>query len=939
MNRKTFLQILGLTGAGIFAGCKTETQRLIVPYVIPPEDIVPGVADWYASTCRQCPAGCGILIKCREGRAVKIEGNPEHPINKGKLCARGQAGLQELYNPDRLIQAQLKSDNGNFVPIDVELIVSDIAEQIKVLLKDKKGERIAVITELNTGALSRCIDDFISAIGSNTKLVYEAVNYTSIRNACKKLFNKSVVPKISLENADLIISLSADILETYISPVEFSRQLYESSDPNLGRTNLFIHISPYLGITGNMADMWIKIPPGGEKLFALALLNEITKSIPNPLAKQFCDGFTSENVATKIFIKEDDIKLVANKILKSNNPVVLGGISCDEDTQIALMLINYLIGAIGKNIFLDIPLSYSYISTDDEIDKFTDDAINHKYDVLFLINTNPIFTLSNKTKFIEALKNIKTIVAFSPVMNETTQYAKYVLPINTSYEEWGSYEPDNLTRNFMQPVMESVFGVSTTGDYILKFYEQIFGSKLKNVNDLYEYIYQEFKSDKGILEKAFGKGFELKGREKPIEIKLTASSVHKPSYQDDFENLKLISVPSYKYYDGRGANSTLLNELPDAYNSIVWDNYLILNDKFAEHQNIKNYDVIELSNSNGKLEVPVRVSRDVEYHTGLIVFGLGHQNFGRNATNIGYSPIPLLNKRIWEAVNISVNKTGKWIKLVSPSDTDLQYRRNIARSILASEVGKKKEDIEEINMYPEVKHENYRWGMAVDLDKCIGCGACVVACFAENNIPTVGKELVSKGREMHWIRIERYLEEEFFDYGNRFIPMMCQHCENAPCEPVCPVYAAYHSKDGLNVQVYNRCIGTRYCSNNCPYKVRRFNWFSYEHPYPTYLQLNPDVTVRDKGVMEKCTFCVQRIIEAKNKAKDEFREIVDGEIQPACVQTCPTNALVFGNLLDENSQVSRLKNNPRAYRVLEEYNTRSAITYLKRVIKDEFIKK
>lgn len=939
MDRKTFLQILGLTSAGIVAGCKTETQRLIIPYVIPPENIVPGIADWYASTCRQCPAGCGILVKCREGRAIKVEGNPEHPINKGKLCARGQASLQDLYNPDRLIKAHKKASNGEFETFDTENIIQEISNQIRTLVKNKEGKKIAFITRLNSGSLSKCVNEFADAIGSDTKIVYEAINYSSIKNACGKLFDRFIVPKISLQNADFILSVGADVLETYLSPVEYSQQIFENSTVDEGRKNTFIYVSPFLGITGNAADKWIKIPAGAEKLFALSLLNEISKVIQHPIAIKYSEGFDPKYVSEKILLEPSIIKSLSDKILKSKSPLVLGGISCDEETQIAIMLINYLIGAIGKNIFLDNPLAYSEISNFDEIEKFLQRAKEGNYEMLFIFDSNPAFSLPTGLKFEEALKNIKYVVSFSKMMDETSKYSNYVIPINTPFEDWGTYQPDGLITNYQQPVMESVYGVSSLGDYVLKLYDKVFGKKLKNANSFYDYIFSEvIVKDK--IEEKLGKGFEIQDKTRAYNLKLRVESLPKPSINEkNYTELSLFTIPSYKYYDGGSAHSSWLNELPDAYSSIVWENYLMLNESYALKNNIKNYDVVQVFNENGKISLPVRITKDIEEHTALIVFGLGHESYGRNGTNVGYTPVNLFKNQIWLPVNVKIENTGEWLKLISPSDTDLQYMRNIAQSITLSQIGKELKIVEHPNMYPEVQYEKYRWGMVVDLDKCIGCGACVVACFAENNIPTVGKELVAKGREMYWIRIERYREEEYQNYGNRYIPMMCQQCTNAPCEPVCPVYAAYHSKDGLNVQVYNRCIGTRYCSNNCPYKVRRFNWFSYDHPFPTYLQLNPDVTVRDKGVMEKCTFCVQRIIEVKDKAKDERREIYDGEIQPACVQTCPTNALVFGNLMDENSRVSKLRNSPRAYRVLEEYNTRPAVTYLKKVIKDEYLEK
>lgn len=939
MDRKTFLQILGLTGVGVVAGCKTDTQRLIIPYVVPPEEVVPGIANWYASTCRECPAGCGLLVRCREGRAVKVEGNPAHPINKGKLCARGQASLQELYNPDRLITAQMKKEDGEFVPISTEIMIKQISTHVKSLVDQKAGSKIGMISSLNNGALANCADEFLKSLGGQKPIIYEAVNYSAIKSACFKLFGKAIVPKMSLHKADFILSIGADFLDTYISPVEFASQFAENSNASEGRQSVFIYVGATLTITGNMADKWIQIPAGGEKYFAISLLNEINKIKNNQLAQNYCAGLDAESIAGKIFISPQDIKQTANLILNSKNPIVMGGINCDEETQIAIMLINSLVGAIGKTVFPNIPLAYSSIATDEEIEMFLQNCMYGHTELLFILNTNPVFTMPYHLNFTGALKKIKCVVVLTPMLNETTEHANYVIPVNTPLEDWDEYRADSRIKNYQQPVMESVFGVASTGDHLLEIYKTSTGKMLNNAATYYDYIRTNSKMADEVWQKSLAKGFSIPDDNSPNEsVKLSNTPLTKPKIETT-AGLKLVVLPSYKNYDGRGANKPWLSEIPDALASIVWENYLILNTKYAEKVGIKNHDIIEIKTEMGNIEIPVKVTSDIELHSAAIHFGFGHTKFGRYANGIGCSPAPILGKNIWAAISITVNNTGKWTKLISPSDTDLQYQRGIAQAVLLSEIGKHKKHHEDLNMYPKVQHETYRWGMSVDLDKCIGCGACIAACYAENNIPTVGKELVEKGREMQWLRIERYREEEYSDYGNRYIPMMCQHCENAPCEPVCPVYAAYHSKDGLNVQVYNRCIGTRYCSNNCPYKVRRFNWFSYEHPHPTNLQLNPDVTVRDKGVMEKCTFCVQRIVEVRDNAKDEGRIVRDGEIKPACVQTCPTNALVFGNLLDEESLVSKLKNNPRAYLPIEEYNTRSAITYLQKVVKDDYAAK
>ena len=431
---------------------------------------------------------------------------------------------------------------------------------------------------------------------------------------------------------------------------------------------------------------------------------------------------------------------------------------------------------------------------------------------------------------------------------------------------------------------------------------------------------------------------------KPVRLNpdVFQKSFHSPTFVGQAEGLTLIPYPSLAYYDGRMANRPWLQEMPDPLSQIVWDNWLEIHPSDAKRLGIKRNDLLQLQSRTGEIKLPAHISKGVKPGTVAVPVGQGHSAFGRYAQGQGASPIPLLSGEpetdsgalIWLGTRVVVRQTGLKHKLASTSGSDRSHDREIVQTIplAALQSGREKEARpHHLEMYPEHHHEKHRWGMVIDLNACVGCNACVVACSAENNIPVMGKEQVAYGREMSWIRIQRYDEGTDEHPDHHFIPMLCQHCDYAPCEPVCPVYATYHNPEGLNAQVYNRCVGTRYCSNNCPYKVRRFNWYTADWPEPLNLQLNPDVTVREMGVMEKCTFCVQRIRGAELEAKDEKREVRDGEIVPACSQTCPTSAIVFGDLNDPKSEVSKMSKDPRQYRVLEQLNTKPAITYLKKI--------
>jgi Fe-S-cluster-containing dehydrogenase component len=459
---------------------------------------------------------------------------------------------------------------------------------------------------------------------------------------------------------------------------------------------------------------------------------------------------------------------------------------------------------------------------------------------------------------------------------------------------------------------------------------------------------------------------ELPPRERPVRwvaspeaLALMVRDLKPPTLGNNTFSLQL--YPSLAHYDGRGANKPWLQELPDPITQITWSNWVEIHPDDARELGIERGHIIQVTTQQGTVELPAYVYAGVKRGTVAIPIGQGHTHYGRYATGVGANvfsilpPLPLAASggMKWGQIAARIVNRGKKISLAQVAGSDYLHGRNIVQVIGVEELLRQTHQLKEESkeggavhgregspsLYAPHEHADYRWGMTIDLDKCTGCSACVVACYAENNIPVVGKNQVELGRELSWLRIERYFDDPPEDPSvpyspnAEFLPMLCQQCDNAPCEPVCPVYASYHTPEGLNAQVYNRCVGTRYCSNNCPYKVRRFNWFDYEWPEPLNWQLNPDVTVRTKGVMEKCTFCVQRIVEAKNNAKQQGRKVLDGEITTACQQSCPAQAIVFGNLNDTTSRVNELrqKNRGRGYRVLEELNTQPAIVYLKEI--------
>jgi molybdopterin-containing oxidoreductase family iron-sulfur binding subunit len=552
-------------------------------------------------------------------------------------------------------------------------------------------------------------------------------------------------------------------------------------------------------------------------------------------------------------------------------------------------------------------------------------------------------------------------------MDETTALADLILPVALPLETWDEYGGIQDMVSTLQPAMGSLTGAPVLGDVFLR---TAFGEEqaIKNYKAyLYEQLINQGRigGQEGWI-KALQKGgiFERSSRRKSLsknDVSDALTAIPSPVENPIESELAFIAAPSIRFFDGRGANKPWLCEAPDPLTKVAWQTPVLMHPETLAHRGLAQEDMVQIETEWGRAEAPIYETEGVR--PGLLVMGVGqgHEAYGRYARGMGLNPTNLLppdvesvsGAPLWMAASVSISKTGRSTKLAHTDGSRIPHGRKIALCInlkaLAHGKSPKKSGLSmdafpltlplpegydrERDIYPVHEHKAYRWAMVVDLDRCIGCGACAIACYAENNLGVVGLERVLEGREMSWLMVQRYHDPERMERIT-FLPMLCQHCDNAPCESVCPVYAPHHSKEGLNNQIYNRCIGTRFCSQNCPYKVRRFNWFSWMWPEPLNLQLNPDVTVRSKGVMEKCSFCIQRIKEAHGIAKDEKRKIKDGEIQPACLQTCPTGVFTFGNLLDKESQVRKMVEDRRAYQVMGYLNTKPAVIYLKKVVQE-----
>ena len=975
MNRRTFLKIAGMGSISFAYGCNPPPKNLF-SQVQAPDDMVVGKAAWYASTCRECPAGCGILAKNREARIIKIEGNPLHPINKGRLCMRGQAALQGIYNPDRLKTAMLK-ENGKWQSISFSKAES-ILKTRAAEAAQKGADRVRMLTETVGSSLMNLFAATLKNLNSRSAVVFEPYAYESLKTANDKVFGVDGLPSYHMDQADILVSFGADFLDTWLSPVEYAWKFKAMHELKDGNKNLFFQISPCQTLTAANADHWLACKPGSESVIALGLVRQALdigkgKFLPKSFQK-FLNTATAP-YSQDLVLQQSGIALALYEkliiqLMGAGQPLVLGTDTGASDsnglqTNLAVNLLNLLLDPKLKLIDFTNRHRVEQAARRSDILQFFNSLQNDNVDLLMLNNVNPVFTLPPDSQVKQALETKDLfVVAFSNFMDETAEMADLVLPVRMPLEAWDEYSGKQLLVSTLQPAMGKMTKAPNLGDVMLSAgFEG--NTPAKNYKD---YLIADLAEKRGIdseikwvetLQQGGNFGLTVKpakNRKGPRTEDL--ADILTKKIEPPKSDLAFAAMPSIRFFDGRGANKPWLCEIPDPLSRIAWQTPIFLNPKTARAKGIDQEDIIELQSEFGKLEAVVYVSDLIIPGLAAMSIGQGHTAYGRYARDAGVNPLALLSAGVnpdcggasLNVADITIKKTGRTQKLASTSGSRTQHGRTFALSVRLADLqestshhrdGLTMENFPltlplpegydpKRDFYPPHDHENYRWGMIVDLDKCIGCGACAAACYAENNIGIVGVERVLEGREMGWMSIERYHSEDDMQKLT-FLPMMCQHCDNAPCESVCPVYAPHHSKEGLNNQIYNRCIGTRFCVQNCPYKVRRFNWFDWKWPKPMDLQLNPDVTVRSKGVMEKCSFCIQRIKAAHNDAKDENRVIADGEVTPACVQTCPTNALAFGSLMDKQSRVRKLVDDPRAYQAIGYVNTKPAVIYLKKV--------
>jgi molybdopterin-containing oxidoreductase family iron-sulfur binding subunit len=966
MKRRDFFKIVATAGAtAATAGCQQAGEK-ILPLVVPSDQLVPGVASYFATVCRECPAGCGVLARNRDGRVVKLEGNPDHPVNQGSLCGRGQAALQNLYHPDRFTGAQ-RRDGDALRSVSWDDALKAVADRVGQARAAGKGRAIAVVTQLEAGSLGGLLDRWTQALGTRPRVAYEPFGHEAQRAANRAVFGRDAIPYHAFEDAEVVVSFGADFLETWVSNGGYARGFARMHSFRDGRAGTFIHVEPRQSLTASNADEWIRNEPGTEALVALAVLKVLADG--GAVDKRFAEaaaGLDVKKVAAETGVGADGIKHIAEALAHGKPALVVGGgASVSGSSAVALhtavALLNAALGAVGKTVRFGPDSAYSRVTPYAEVAALVQAMASGEIDVLFLgAGINPAFTLPGGLKFADAVKKVGLVVSFANRPDETTALAHLVLPDTHWLESWGDYAAREGVVGLMQPTMMPVRDARPCGDVMLAIGRTVLGITEEgkgplpwaNVEAFVKAAWEPIVKGQWVAALQQGGAWGTVPAASAA-AKVGAVTAEAAKLEGDAGGLTLLAYPSFRFFDGRSASSAWLQEVPDTMTQVAWDAWVEVPAEVATKQGIASGDVLRVTSPHGAIELPAYVSASL--HPQAVAIPMGHRyapyhvRNGRyvTATSTPTNPMALLpaapepgGGASFLAVRVTLAKTGARRPLAILQGTHDQDHREIVRHVdlrAAREqaLRGKRAHHDEPSMYPPQQYPGYRWGLSVDVDACIGCQACTVACIAENNIPIVGKAQAAYGRQVHWLRVERWAEGKAEDPHNAFLPMMCQHCEIAPCEPVCPVFAAYRTDEGLNGQVYNRCVGTRYCGNNCPYHVRRFNWFNYEFPAPLEVQLNPDVTVRQLGVMEKCTMCIQRIVAGKDKARDEKRSVKDGDIMTACQQTCPTSAITFGNLKDPQSAVAKHHEAPRAYEVLDEIGTKPSVTYLKKVTRGD----
>ncbi|MGE0480175.1 MAG: TAT-variant-translocated molybdopterin oxidoreductase [Phycisphaerae bacterium] len=981
-SRRQFLKLMGASLAlGGLVGCRWPREN-IVPAARQPGNRTPGVPVSYATAYERAGVALGLLVTSYDGRPIKIEGNPLHDFSRGATDAHTQATILDLYDPDRAQQAA-RREGGRFEPVEKPAFVKAINEHFATL-KSSQGAGFCVLCEAsNSPALADMRRRLSEAFPQSRWYEFESISHDEEAAGTRLVFGKPYRVHLALDHAKTIVCLDADVLQSHPAAVRNARDWAKGRRADDGTMNRLYAVESTFSVTGSNADQRYAVPSAqvGAVLGRLvAALAAGGATLPGDAAGQVAALGALGDANAFEFVGDIARDLLANR----GAAVIAVGPRQPAEVHALAALANEALGAVGKTVsYTELPERQSHIAALAELVGRMNDR---QVDTLLILGGNPVYDAPGDLDFAAALANVKTSIRLAPAADETAALCTWFAPRSHYLETWGDARAYDGTISLVQPLIEPFWESYSP----IEMLAMVLGEKLSGYELVRRTHAQLVEGDGAAWEQALHDGVIAETawpRVQPAPKSDWLSGATAKWQTKPAAGVEIVFAPDHKLHDGRYANNGWLQELPDALTKVVWDNTAWLSPRTADRLGLKRYgDMLKIELAGRAVKLPCYILPGHGDESITLLLGYGRTAAGRVAEGAGFAVGKLRTRAAMGfAGGATVTNANEHYRIAVTQDHHVmttavgeheKQRRmfevfrdgTLAQYAADPKFGKHAvHSLPLISLWQDpVKYDGFKWGMTIDLTACTGCTACVVACQSENNIPVVGKREVERGREMHWIRIDRYFKGDPADPHVEIChqPVNCQHCENAPCETVCPVAATVHDHEGLNVMVYNRCVGTRYCSNNCPYKVRRFNWFYNHHgPYhprsqaagtvspgnpkqPGFLRqkqledvetlrFNPEVTVRSRGVMEKCTYCVQRI----NHAKIEHRNAVvagktqspfvpDGTITPACAQVCPTEAIVFGDLNDPNSRVRKLQDHARSYVLLEEYNNRPRTLYL-----------
>jgi len=944
-SRRDFLTLAGfsIAAAAASAGCSRGRIQKAIPFVNEPEQITPGVPNYYATTCGGCSAGCSLLVKTRDGRPIKIEGNDESALFGSGTCAVGQATVLSLYDDERVKGPLWHGQRASWEEVDArveERLANAVANQARVVILSRT---------IHGPATRHLLAEWTSRPGFE-HLAYDAVSFAALRRATMAAFGVEGVPHYRFARAQTIVGIDADFLGAWLSPVEFTRDYASRRRPESAASmSRHIQFESGVSVTGSNADTRVAIAPSERGLVALGLFSRIAEK----------HGTTGLPDLPESALDARALDRAADELWRSGGESLVVCGADDVSTQVLVHATNALLGNIGTTVNIDRP-SLQKQGDDEAIARLVDDMSAGRIDTLILHGVNPAYDYPDARAFVDAMGRVPLVVSFADRLDETASHAHAVCPDHHFLEAWGDAEPVASAFSLAQPTIAPLFETRAAQESLLKW--------LGRPPDFYEYLRAFWRDtlyptqhryatsddfwDHSLHDGVFAPPVEAAAPVKrpDVEWRASASAVVREfaatASKASADRFELHLYETVGLRDGAHANNPWLQELPDPVTKVTWANYVTVAPAAASKLGIETGDIVAIQADDRRVELPAYVLPGQSARVVSVALGFGRSNAGRVGTGVGVNAYPFVQtvagQRRYDRTGVALTRTGRREVLAATQTHHSMEGRTIVKQATLASYLAAQETPEEVppSLWTDRPRGAHAWGMAIDLNACTGCSACVTACMAENNVPIVGRDEVRRGREMHWIRIDRYYAGREDAPDMLAQPMMCQHCNNAPCEPVCPVLATMHSSDGINQQIYNRCVGTRYCENNCPYKVRRFNWFEYARndrfdfnmnsPLGAMV-LNPDVAIRSRGVMEKCSLCIQRIQAGKLTAEQEGRPVADGDIQTACQQVCPAQAIVFGDLSDSKSRVFQLAHSRRNYRVLDDLGTRPNVSYLTKV--------